>query len=527
MTDTPPRSPASPTRATNAARLEIRTARPSDVPGIVRLSCKVYADQGPYTAGQIMGQINAFAAGTFVALYDGEVAGYAATLRVLEARVMAPHSWDEITGAGYASQFNARGDWLYGIEVMVDPAFRRLRLGKRLYQARERLCTDLGLRGIAFGGRLPGFRRHRKTHPDPHGYVAAVRAGDLRDPVMSFQMKAGFEPVHALPNYAPDDAASGGHAVLMVWRNPYVSDADAAQPVTRTDPDTVRVAAVQLQARTLKSTGEFYANVDYFVNIASEYGADFVVFPEHFTLQLLSCEDSELPPDEAIQRTSEHTAEFVEKLQAMAIGRAINIVGGSHATVTDDGDIQNVGYVFLRDGTVHTQEKLHPTPDERSSWHIKGGDSVDVIDTDCGPVGVLICYDSEFPEAARRLADQGARIVFVPYNTDTRHGHLRVRYCCQARAVENQCYVVTAGMVGNLDNVSNIDIQYAQSAILTPCDFPFARDGIAAEASENVEMIIVADLNLSMVQWARAQGSVRNLRDRRFDLYRTRWSDGG
>jgi predicted amidohydrolase/GNAT superfamily N-acetyltransferase len=524
MTDTPNRPPAP---ATNAARLEIRTARPGDVPGIVELSRRVYADQGPYTPGQIIGQINAFAQGTFVALYDGQVAGYAATLRVTEARVMARHTWDEVTGAGYASQNNARGEWLYGIEVMVDPAHRRLRLGKRLYQARERLCVDLGLRGIAFGGRLPGFRRHRKTHPDPQGYVDAVLSGDLRDPVMGFQMKAGFVPAKALPDYAPEDRASGGHAVLMLWHNPYFEDPDDAQPITRTDPEVVRVAAVQLQARTISDTDQFYANVDYFVNIASEYGADFVVFPEHFTLQLLACEDTELAPEQAIQRTSEHTAEFVERLQAMAIGRAINIVGGSHATVTHDGDIHNVGYVFLRDGTVHTQEKLHPTPDERASWHIKGGDSVDVIDTDCGPVGVLICYDAEFPEAARRLADQGARVIFVPYNTDTRHGHLRVRYCCQARAVENQCYVVTAGMVGNLDNVSNIDIQYAQSAILTPCDFPFARDGIAAEASENVEMIIVADLNLATVQWARAQGSVRNLRDRRFDLYRTRWRDGG
>jgi len=524
MTDMPDR-PA--TTATTAARLEIRTARPGDIPGIVELSRRVYADQGPYTPGQIAGQINAFAQGTFVALYDGQVAGYAATLRVTEARVMARHTWDEVTGAGYASQNNARGEWLYGIEVMVDPAHRRLRLGKRLYQARERLCIDLDLRGIAFGGRLPGFRRHRKTHPAPQDYIDAVVSGDLRDPVMGFQMKAGFVPARALPGYAPEDKASGGHAALMLWHNPYYEDLSDAQPITRTDPEVVRVAAVQLQARTLRDTDQFYANVDYFVNIASEYGADFVVFPEHFTLQLLSCEATELPPEQAIQRTSQHTAEFVERLRAMAIGRAINIVGGSHATEMPDGDIHNVSYIFLRDGTVHTQEKLHPTPDERSTWHIRGGDTVDVIDTDCGPVGVLICYDSEFPEAARRLADQGARIIFVPYNTDTRHGHLRVRYCCQARAVENQCYVVTAGMVGNLDNVSNIDIQYAQSAILTPCDFPFARDGIAAEASENVEMIIVADLNLATVQWARAQGSVRNLRDRRFDLYRTRWADGG
>jgi len=102
-----------------------------------------------------------------------------------------------------------------------------------------------------------------------------------------------------------------------------------------------------------------------------------------------------------------------------------------------------------------------------------------------------------------------------------------VRYCCAARAIENQCYVVTSGITGNLSNVDNLDINYAQSAILTPCDMPFARDGIAAEASENVEIVTVADLNIGTVQWARAQGAVRNLRDRRFDLYRVRWKDGG
>ena len=507
--------------------LEIRNAAPGDIEGITRLSARVYPEEPPYARGQIAGQINAFREGTFVAVYEGEVVGYAASIRVSEDRVMRPHTWGAITGGGHASQHNGQGDWLYGIEVMVDPARRRLRLGRRLYQARERLCIDLGLKGIAFGARLPGFRRNRKRYPDPQGYIDGVAEGDLRDPVLSFQMKAGFAPVMALPGYAPDDKPSGGHAALMAWHNPYYDPAAADQPVTRANPDVVRVAAVQMMARTLKDPEEFYAQVDYFVNIASEYGADFVVFPEHFTLQLLSCEAEELPPERAIERATEHTGEFVERLGAMAIARAINVVGGSHATVTEDGDIQNVAFFFGRDGTVHRQEKLHPTPDERSAWNIKGGDSVDIFETDCGPVGILVCYDCEFPEAARRLADQGARILFVPYNTDTRHGHLRVRVCAHARAIENQCYVVTAGMVGNLDNVSNIDIQYAHSAILTPCDFPFARDGIAAEASENTEMLIVADLNLATVQWARAQGSVRPLRDRRFDLYRTRWADGG
>ena len=127
----------------------------------------------------------------------------------------------------------------------------------------------------------------------------------------------------------------------------------------------------------------------------------------------------------------------------------------------------------------------------------------------------------------RRLADEGARIIFVPFCTDSRQGYLRVRYCAQARAIENQCFTVLSGNVGNLPNVANMDIQYAQSCILTPCDFPFARDGIAAEASENVEMVTVADLNLATLAWARYEGSVRNFRDRRLDLYRTTWSDGG
>lgn len=511
---------------TEKARLEVLNAGPDHVDGIVALSRKVYPEEEPYTRAQISGQINAYPQGCFVALYEGVVVGYAASTLLSRAKVMRQHTWAQVTGGGYGSQFNAKGEWLYGIEVMVDPDHRRLRIGKRLYKARERLCAYEELKGIAFGGRMPGYAKLRRKYPDPDAYLKAVIAGDAKDPVMQFQMKAGFEPVKVLKGYAPDDKASGGHAALMLWRNHAPDAGQANQPLTERNPDIVRVASVQLQARTLRSVEEFYETVDYFVNIASEYGADFVVFPEYFTLQLLSCEGEELPPDRAIARATEHTGDFVDRMRSMALSRAVNIIGGSHATVAEDGDIQNVGYVFLRDGAVHVQEKIHPTPDEQASWQIKGGDRLDVIQTDCGPVGVLICYDSEFPEAARHLADQGARILFVPYNTDTRHGHLRVRYCCQARAVENQCFVVTSGMVGNLDKVSNIDIQYAQSAILTPCDFPFARDGIAAEASENVEMIIVADLNLANVSWARAQGSVRPLADRRFDLYRTRWMGG-
>jgi predicted amidohydrolase len=136
---------------------------------------------------------------------------------------------------------------------------------------------------------------------------------------------------------------------------------------------------------------------------------------------------------------------------------------------------------------------------------------------------VLICYDAEFPELARHLIDQGAMILFVPFCTDEPRGYLRVRYCCHARAIENQCYVVLSGVVGNLPNVENMDIHYAQSCILTPCDFAFARDGVAADTGANTETIAFADLRLADLRVARASGTVRNYKDRRFDLYRVNW----
>ena len=510
---------------TTRPALEVRNARKGDIDGIIALCRRVYPQETAYTPGMIRGHINAFAEGQFVALYEGVVVGYAASLILRESRVMRAHSWSEVTGGGYASQHFAGGDWLYGIEVMVHPDYRRLRIGKRLYQARERLATELGLKGIAFGGRIPGFARKRKHYPDPQAYVEAVMAGDIRDSVMSFQMRAGFEPVMALKDYNPDDTPSGGHAVLMVWRNPYLHASIENQPVTRANPEVVRVATVQMQARTLSDTGAFYKAVDYFVTVASDYGADFVVFPEYFSLQLLSVEEEELAPEPAIRRAAEHTDTLVERMRQMAIQRAINIIGGSHPVLGEDGEIRNVCHVFLRDGSVHVREKIHPTPDEREAWNVQGGDGVDVIETDCGPVGVMICYDSEFPEMARHLVDQGAMILFVPFCTDERRGFLRVRYCCHARAIENQVYVVLSGVVGNLPNVENMDIHYAESCILTPCDFAFARDGIAADTAPNTETIAFADLNVADLRAARGAGTTRNLQDRRFDLYRVSWRD--
>lgn len=506
------------------ARLEIRQAKLGDVRSIADLVRRAYVDLPPYTHGEIRGQLNNYPEGCFVAKLDGKLVGYCATMRIGGDVALKPHSWDEITGNGFGSRHNPTGDWLYGYEMCVDPKVRGTRLGRRLYEERRALAERLDLSGIAFGGRMPNLGRSWRRVDGPQDYLDQVIAGKIHDPVLRFQLANGFEPIGILENYLSEDKKSKTHAVHMVWRNPFVDhDAPPKHRLPR-DVESVRIATCQLQARAVEDYDEFMRNIEYFVDVAADYEADFIVFPELVTLQLLSYEEKELSPLEAIEKLSSYTPTIRQALSEMALKYNINIIGGSHPTRMEDGDIHNVAYVCLRDGSIHEQEKIHPTPNEAYWWNIKGGDSIDAIPTDCGPIGVLICYDSEFPELARRLVDEGARIIFVPFCTDSRQGYLRVRYCAQARAIENQCFTVLSGNVGNLPNVANMDIQYAQSCILTPCDFPFARDGIAAESSENVETLTISDVNLADLSWARAEGTVRNLNDRRFDLYRIEWS---
>lgn len=507
----------------NPVRLTVRNAIIKDIPGIVRLSEKIYGDDA-VTRQMVRGQITSFPEGQFVAEYEGEIVGHCATFIVDGELALKPHTWDEITGNGYASRHDEDGDFLYGMEVVVDPKRRGMRIGQRLYDARKRLCHELNLRGIVFGGRMPGYRRAKRKVGSAEEYVRQVREKRIRDLVINFQLANDFEIEGVLPGYLPTDHDSMGYATLMVWRNPLLSDASSGSAKQRGRlKGSVRVATVQLQVRKIDSLDQFERHIEYFVDVASDYRADFVVFPELLTTPLLSMETKHITPEQSVKRITAYTDRFIKFMRELAISYNVNIIGGSHLTEITEGTVQNISYVFLRDGSVHSQPKLHPTPNERYWWNIKGGDKLETIMTDCGPIGVLICYDSEFPETARHLVDQGAVMLFIPFCTDERQGYLRVRYCAQARAVENQVYVVMAGMVGNLPDVENMDIHYAESCILTPCDFPFARDGISAEAAPNTETITFADLQLEHLMMGRNSGTVQNLKDRRFDLYRVQF----
>jgi len=509
------------------AKLLIRRSEFDDIPALYALSQKVYGKWG-VTPEMLRGQISNFPEGQFLVEYEGKVIGFCSTFIISGDVCLKPHTWKEITGAGFASRHDPDGDYLYGMEVCVDPEYRGLRIGTRLYDRRKQLCQELNLKGIVFGGRMPGYRNRKSKVDGPEEYVRLVQSRKIRDQVILFHLSNEFEPIGVLPNYLPLDRESEGYAVHMIWRNPL-----QAEPITKEKkkrgrlPRSVRVATVQFQFRKVTSETQFEGQLEYFIDIASDYGADFVVFPELITLALLSAAKKKMRPEESIDHLTKYTERYTKFMHEMAISYNINIIGGSHPTKMADGDIHNISYIFLRDGAVHSQEKIHPTPNERYWWDIKGGDTLQTMQTDCGLIGVLVCYDTEFPETARYLVDQGALIIFVPFCTDERQSYLRVRYCCQAIAVQNQCFVVMSGTVGNLPDVENLDINYAESCILTPCDFPFARDGIAATTPPNTETIAFADLQLENLITSRHEGTVLNLKDRRFDLYNVQWTPKG
>ncbi len=462
--------------------------------------------------------IDLFPEGQVVMKINGELAGCALSIIVDYSQFDVNHTYREITGNYTFSTHTMDGDMLYGIDVFIKPEFRGLRLGRRLYDYRKDLSERLNLKGVAFGGRMPNYHKYADTL-SPKEYIQKVRRKEIQDPVLNFQISNDFHPAKVIKGYLEGDEASSEFAVLMEWDNIYYE-----KPNKKVAPlkKIIRLGLIQWQMRPYKDLDDLLQQAEYFIDAVSGYRSDFALFPEFFNAPLMA-ENNHLGESQAIRELAKHTDDIVKKFSEFSISYNINIITGSMPEMKD-GKLVNAGYLCRRDGSMERYEKLHVTPDEAKVWGMQGGDGLRTFDTDCGKIGVLICYDSEFPELSRILADDGMDILFIPFLTDTQNGYSRVRHCAQARAIENECYVAIAGSVGNLPNVHNMDIQFAQSMVFTPCDFSFPTNGIKAEATPNTEMILIADVDIDLLRELNQFGAVRNLRDRRkdiFDLRRT------
>lgn len=492
----------------------------ADFEAVTSLQLKCFPGMKPWSREQFESQMKIFPEGQFCVEYMKKVVASSSSLILSFDLYHDWHSWSDICDRGFITNHDPSGETLYGIEIMVDPEFRGLKLARRLYDARKKLVKERNLTRMIIGGRIPGYEKHA-AKMSAREYVQKVVDKVLVDPVLTTQISNGFVLKRLIPNYMMSDTQSAGFATFLEWTNlDFVPKTDVDRYIT----NPVRICAVQYQMRTVKNFDDFAKQCEYFVDIASDYRCDFIVFPEIFTTQLLSFLPAARPAT-AMRKLSSFTSKYLELFNHLSVKYDINVVGGSHFTIEKD-DLFNISYLFCRDGTIGKQYKLHVTPNEKKWWGVKPGHRLEIFDTDRGKINIQICYDIEFPELSRIAVERGAQMIFVPFCTDERSAYLRVRYCAQARCIENQVYVIIAGAVGNLPFVENQDIHYAQSAILTPSDIMFSRDAIRAEATPNIETVIINEVDTALLKKSRSAGSVLNWMDRRTDLYKVDFNDG-
>ncbi|WP_159886165.1 carbon-nitrogen hydrolase family protein [Paenibacillus puerhi] len=280
----------------------------------------------------------------------------------------------------------------------------------------------------------------------------------------------------------------------------------------------LRVAAMQYSLEDLGSEGQFWNRLSLSIREEAGKGADLVVFPEYMTAHLLSLHPA-MTHEEACLYLDGRTAEYVRFFRQCSREYQVGILGGTHICKDAAGYV-NRAFLFFPDGRVETQDKLHVTPEERSLWSLVEGDRLNIIETEWGKLAILTCYDIEFPELGRMAADSGAELILCPSYTDTAFGYHRVRHCAQARAVENQLFVVLSGIVGELEDPRpQIDQGYGLAGVFTPCDFPFYEHGVQQAGELNRGMAVLADMDFSALSRNRKQGAVAPFFDRRPGLY--------
>lgn len=281
----------------------------------------------------------------------------------------------------------------------------------------------------------------------------------------------------------------------------------------------VSIAACQFVIKPVKDFDAFAGQCEKLLDQAK--GADLVLFPELFTLALFTTFDGwRNRPVAELVKVDTYTNAYREFFAAEAKRRKQVIVAGSHLEKKKGGYF-NVAYVYGPNGLVHTHDKTHIFPAE-SAWFTREGDRMEAFDLPFARVGFNVCYETEIPECAASLTEQGAEIILCPSYTFTEYGFWRVRHCAQARAIENQVYFVHCATGGKLPK-GPLPGGWTRSSIVGPCDKPWsAPNGVIAEGRTNVQMVVRGTVDLDKLHDNRETGVAPTFRDRRrrADVYR-------
>lgn len=278
---------------------------------------------------------------------------------------------------------------------------------------------------------------------------------------------------------------------------------------------SVKIATAQYDISFLDSWQAYQIKIERWVVDAAAQDARILLFPEYFSMELASLFGREVYSSlskqlEAMQ--SLHDG-FIVLFKSLAQKYQCIIQSGTFPVRIESGIYRNRGYLFMPDGQFDYQDKLMMTRFENEQWLIKGGKELKCFETEYGRIAINICYDCEFPLLARVQAEAGCVLILVPSCTDTIAGYHRVKIGCQARALENQCYVVQASLVGDAEWSEAVDVNVGAAAIFTPVDRGFPDNGILSVGTFNAVQWVIGDISTNGCETVRGHGQVFNYRD--------------
>lgn len=276
---------------------------------------------------------------------------------------------------------------------------------------------------------------------------------------------------------------------------------------------TLKIAAAQYPISQFATWCDFVEKVEEWVADAVDQQAELLLFPEYGAMELTSlmkADQNSLAASLSFMQT--FVSAFQDLFQSLAERHGVYILAPT-LPVQMGEDYVNRAYFFHPDGTISKQDKLIMTRFEKESWFVSPGQDIKVIDTHFGKVGISICYDNEFPLLVRRQVEMGAVLILSPSCTDTLAGYHRVRIGCQARALENQCYVAQSPTVGTAPWSESVDVNVGKAAVYSPVDYGFPDNGILVEGEWDQAGWVMCDLDFERLHSVRHEGQVMNHKD--------------
>ncbi len=272
----------------------------------------------------------------------------------------------------------------------------------------------------------------------------------------------------------------------------------------------IKLAVNQYQMENLSSWDEYVKKITLLITQAKNANVNLLLLPEYAGVEIGGHHETDLQLYKSIQAL---IPKYRELFQDFSVKHKMYIQPGTVIEEISPNYFVNRAYFFAPNGKIGYQDKLQLTAFEKNLSVIQRGQQQTLFETAFGKIGIAICYDSEFPEIVRRLVFAGASLILVPSYTTSLAGYYRVSLSCRARALENQCYVATAFMVGtdSLSGAPEETMGYA--AVFSPVDTGFPDDGIITQCASSNPAMMLADLDCKKLDDVRENGQVHNFKD--------------